>query len=425
MLTTRSFAWWPIVAWQLHVSQGKVQLGSLSIGGPEADKRWRYISKYGFGLGVGKYDVRVRLRQPTSLLVSTYLDLDIYLDEDWHRVQSLPSCKRESYTLSRKTLPLKLEASGDWGDWQAGAVEHRVRPHIWYFALSDCDHVLTREIEVDFEFRARQETGSEFSVEARYMLLVHSLMLLCCTAFLFSYIIRCHSLWQRAGALHPMLLGLTAAIGLQYAAQILYTLHLWRYRENGVGVWTLSAVSENLSMASQVMHTALLIIIARGYTLLCSKAAELGFTKPIIAAVLLTHSALVGFGKLEDDASYKHHENEGVVGWAILVIRLILLTWFLRAARASQEAGGLRVSAFLRQFQLAGSVYFLAYPVLLLLVQVFAPYLRHPILQVGVLVMQLASDAWLSHLFLSRGTYFELSTLSAPLLPSFGPSKMD
>mmetsp|Transcript_107871 Transcript_107871/g.327865 ORF Transcript_107871/g.327865 Transcript_107871/m.327865 type:complete len:427 (+) Transcript_107871:86-1366(+) len=424
MLSVVQVARWAVVALPLCGVEGKVQAGSVALGGPGAEGRWRYVSKFGFGLGVGQYDVRLRLRTPQSLARDAAVGVEVYLDEDWHRAEALPPCRRAVDSLARKTLRARLRASGEWDAWHLGSVEQRVRSHIWYFALSDCSGPLPDNVEVDFEFRARQEGGSELSVEAQHMPAVHAVVLICLTALLPGYALRCRHFRESAGALHPVVWVLTLAMALQYGAQALQTMHLWRYREDGTGVWVINALAQNLSMVSQVIHTALLIAIAQGYTLLRPKTSDLGLTKPIVAAVLLAHSALVGFGQLRDDAAHKHHENDGAVGWAILGMRLFLLVWFVRAARASHAAaGGLRTKAFLRQFQLAGCAFFLAYPALFVAVQAFAPYLRHPILQVGLLIVQLGSDAWLARLFLSRGAYFSVSTLSTSLLPSSGLGK--
>jgi len=409
---------------QLQLLEAKVQTGTLMIDGSVAGPRWKYLSKFGFGFGLGEYEVRLKLHGPARLNSSIYLDFDIYLDEDWQHVQSLPPCKRESYSLSRKTLPLLLEPSGAWGEWQSGAVEHRVRPHIWYFALSDCAISLPHSLEVDFELRARQEDGSEFSIEARQMLGVHGAALLSYTIFLAIFAHYCLQRWYSVETLHPLIWAFAAALGLQYASQTSYMAHLLRYRTDGVGHWVLGAVSENCSMASQVIHTGLLIIIAHGYTLLASRTTDLGIVKLVMSVVLITHFALVGLAKMEDDAPYKHHENEGAIGWAIFGVRLGLLAWFLHAIRKSRNSAGLKLCAFLQQFEVAGAIYLLAYPLLLIFVQAFAPYLRHPILQIGLLAVQLASDAWFARLFLLRGVYFEVSTFSAPLLPGFGTYKV-
>jgi hypothetical protein len=306
-------------------------------------------------------------------------------------------------------------------------LEQRVRRHIWYVALSDCRRAVgigNETVNIDFEFRARQEDGSEFSVEMRHMPAIHGLSLLGFSGLFVLYVMRCRDFWRSYGALHPVIWILTGAMALQYVAQALQMAHLWRYEQDGVGRSTFEALSGNIFMASQVIHTALLVAIARGYTLLRLKVSDIDLIKPIAAVVMLTHTAIVGCGHMYDDPAYRHHEYQGTVGWAILAIRLVLFAWFLQSVGATQRLGGVRLESFLQQFSLAGSMYFLAYPAIFLIVQVFAPYLRQPIMHVGLLVMQLASNLWLASLFLSRGTYFKVSALSASMLPGSpgGPS---
>jgi len=401
----------------LHHADSKREVGTVHIGGSQADGRWQYISKFGFGLGEGSYDVRIRFVSPPDIPTGpSTLALSLFLDEDWDRLGKLKPCSLTFEGLSRRTWQLPVRVPGEWGNWQSGAVFNGIRSHIWYFTLSSCELRSNSTLAVDFEFRARQPDGSEFGVEARYMLLVHVLALVVSGAWLTKYTDCCVCFARSAGTLHPVIWGLSLAVFLQVISQVLHAVHLWHYRRDGEGIWEMDTLSENLAMTSQVVHTALLIAIARGYTLLRS-ASELGCFKPVVAVTLLAHIGLVGFGKMHDGAD-KHHENEGFVGWAILAIRVGLYAWFVRALQELQRKAGLRLQHFLQQFQLAGSAYFLAYPLLFLVVQLFAPYLRHPILQVGLLAMQLTSNTWLATLFLRRGSYFKLSTLSDTLLPS-------
>jgi hypothetical protein len=403
-----------------------VQTGSIVLGGQE-DVRWRYFSKFGMGLGEGTYDLRVRLREPWTIASDRQVAFQVYLDEDWPQVEALPPCERAKSHMARNTWHPTVKAAGAWSPWQRGALLQRMRPHIWYFALSDCRPAPGRNstLDLEFEFRARQENGSEFSFEAQHMLLAQSLMLLIFTAFLAWFARRCQTSWRSTGGLlHPVVWSLSAAVGLQYVAQALHVIHLWRFEVDGVGAWSVDALSENLFMASQVLHTTLILIIAQGHTLLPSSSehgCDLAFMKRVAAAVLLLHAALVGLSKLQDGASFKHHENDGPVGWAILGIRLALYIWFLQSLRSLRLRTGFRLQAFLQQFQIAGSLYFLAYPVIFVVAQAFAPYLRHPIMQGGLLVTKLVSNAWLASLFLSRGSYFRVSALSASLLPGGSP----
>jgi hypothetical protein len=303
-----------------------------------------------------------------------------------------------------------------------------MRPHIWYFALSDCRgerrSTANATIEVEYELRIRQEGGSEFSYEAQFMLPVQVCAMLLLSAFVVWFAWRCRKCWlSTGGVLHPVLWYLTAGVLLQYVAQALHVRDLWRYRADGVGEWTIDALSSNLFLASEVLHTTLILMIAQGHTILPSRQGDsLTFMKLVAAGVLLLHAALVGFGRQQDGASSTHHENDGAVGWAILALRLLLYSWFLHCVRGSRQQGGFRLHPFLQQLEFAGSLYFLAYPLTFVVVQALAPYLRHPVMQGGLLVTRLASSAGLAKLFLSRGRYFRVSELGGSLLPSGGLS---
>merc|ERR1712190_578530 len=100
-------------------------------------------------------------------------------------------------------------------------------------------------------------------------------------------------------------------------------------------------------MLAQVVQTSLLILIALGYTLLQSRIGDLDLMIPMCFMIGVIHMMLVGFGKIKDDASYKYHENEGVIGWILLCMRLLLYLWFLWAVQSSAAEGGQRLQSFL------------------------------------------------------------------------------
>lgn len=100
-----------------------------------------------------------------------------------------------------------------------------------------------------------------------------------------------------------------------------------------------------------------------------------------------------------------------------MVMRLGLYVWFLWAVQSSAGEGGMSVRRFYTQFRIAGSVYFLSYPAIFLIAKCFAPYVQHVVMTFGLMVMQMGSNVWLTRLFLTRGDYFKVSTLSASDLP--------
>merc|ERR1719343_1720313 len=180
------------------------------------------------------------------------------------------------------------------------------------------------------------------------------------TLFIWQFGIQTKTFAKTAGAVHPVIWTLSVGMIIQYVAQVFHTIHLLRYRYDGSGVKALEVLSEILFMMSQVTQTSLLILIALGYTLLQSRIGELDLMIPMCFMVGVIHIMLVGFGKIKDDASYKYHENEGVVGWILLVMRVLLYLWFLWAVQSSASEGGMKLQTFLRQFGAAGTVYFMS-----------------------------------------------------------------
>jgi len=267
-----------------------------------------------------------------------------------------------------------------------------------------------------YEFRATQEDESEFSIEQGWMLSANLLCLLGFTGFNYVFYTKARSFFASTGV-HPVVWTLATAIILQYIAQASHTIHLYKYRGDGYGMKGLEVLSEIMFMLSQVIQTSLLILIGLGYTLLQSKIGELDLMIPMCFMVAVIHIMLVGFGKIQDDASYKYHENEGAVGWVLLVMRLLLYIWFLWAVQSTASEGGMRLQQFCRQFRVAGSVYFLAYPMIFIVVKQFAPYLQHGIMSSGLMLMQMGSNLWLASLFLRKSEYFKVSTLNASFLP--------
>jgi len=143
----------------------------------------------------------------------------------------------------------------------------------------------------------------------------------------------------------------------------------------------------------------------------------MGCLWPIAGGTVLLHTVLVYIGRQQGEGADRYHQNEGAVGWALLLVRLLLFALFMSGIWDLRQRGGFRLHSFTRSFQLAGCTYFLAYPVIFMLAKAFAPYLRHTILQLGLLVMQGIAASWLSDLLLGRGAFFEVSVLSASLLP--------
>eukprot|EP00927_Polykrikos_kofoidii_P079602 TRINITY_DN76392_c0_g1_i1.p1 TRINITY_DN76392_c0_g1~~TRINITY_DN76392_c0_g1_i1.p1 ORF type:complete len:435 (+),score=47.64 TRINITY_DN76392_c0_g1_i1:47-1351(+) len=408
---------------QISLAEAKRQRGTFRIGGTADAGRSQYVSKFGFGIGRGRFDLDLKLKSG-SLQRNANLMVHAYVDDDWSRASSTSPCEREEQNLARIHMNTWVDRNASNWEGVSGFLTQTLRSHIWYVAVVDCDIIngfRNETVELEYDFHAIQADQSEFGVEARHAPYTQGVGLLGFLVILRRMGCRCRAIRESAGALHPVILALAIAATLQCASQVAHMLHLMRYSTDGEGFWLLDVLAEVFFMASQVAHTMLLLAIARGYTLLPGKSSERDLAQLGFIASLAAHAALVSFGKMrEGTSSQQHHNNDGLLGWAIVSIQVFLLLFFVYSANSTRLRGGYRLENFMRSFQLAGSLYFVAYPIVFVVAQLFAPYLRQPVIHVGTLFMQASIDVWLTNLFLSRGAYFKASTLSSSILPGGG-----
>eukprot|EP00932_Pfiesteria_piscicida_P004395 SRR837773.14299.p2 GENE.SRR837773.14299~~SRR837773.14299.p2 ORF type:complete len:181 (-),score=68.22 SRR837773.14299:346-813(-) len=148
-------------------------------------------------------------------------------------------CQRKDKARQKRDILVNPE--GEWGEWVEGSLAQSRRPHIWYFAVSDCDGALQNFTHrLKFEFKATQDGGSEFSVEMKYMPHANWAFLAGLSYFVWVFIVQTRTFSKSAGSVHPVdldtLRGHHAAVrgpGLPHAA--LVALHLRRQRYQGAG----------------------------------------------------------------------------------------------------------------------------------------------------------------------------------------------
>eukprot|EP00445_Apocalathium_hangoei_P043291 CAMPEP_0203969728 /NCGR_PEP_ID=MMETSP0359-20131031/97603_1 /ASSEMBLY_ACC=CAM_ASM_000338 /TAXON_ID=268821 /ORGANISM="Scrippsiella Hangoei, Strain SHTV-5" /LENGTH=432 /DNA_ID=CAMNT_0050907669 /DNA_START=42 /DNA_END=1338 /DNA_ORIENTATION=- len=403
-------------------AHAKLQRSTLRLGrDTRRSAEWQYVGKFGFAIGQGTYEARLKETVPGSLPLGTSLQLEVYIDEDWPHVETMTEvCRKKERSRRTRDIAIGSEA-GEWGPLAKGSIAQNVRPHVWYFAISDCRGTLKNgTYGLDFEIEFKQDGGSHFSVELQWATSANLLTLLGCSAFLWSFCRRSRSFLQRTGSLHPVIWSLGGVVILQYLAQCLHTGHLAIYRSDGQGSRGMELLSEVLFVLCQVIQSSLLVTIGMGYTLLQAKLHNTGLVLPICGLVALVHVLLVILDKAQSEASHRFTDHDGSTGWIFFGLRLALYAWFLRAANGTARQGGLKLQAFIAKFRLAASLYFLAYPGTFLVMLLFAPYLREPVMESGLMVAQVISNVWLASLFLDRGAYFEASSLSASPLPGGG-----
>jgi len=193
--------------------------------------------------------------------------------------------------------------------------------------------------------------------------------------------------------------------------------HLEVYRVDGQGVWLLDFLSEAFSMLAQIIVSAVGIFLAKGYTVLPRKRVPWRTMLQAFLFVAATHVLIVAVAKLWDDASFKFHANEGPCGVLLVVLRLALYACFLSGIRSTYAGASVRL-------HLALAIQYLAYPVIFIVAHFFAPYLRHKCMLTGLFAMEAWSLMWYARMFLTKGEYFDITTLDRSVLPRAGSRRV-
>ena len=78
-------------------SEGKLQTGSITIGGDIDEFKWKYLSKFGYFVGTGSWAVRFKALRP-NLAKDTPIVTDVFLDVEWDAAENEPNpCNRHKF----------------------------------------------------------------------------------------------------------------------------------------------------------------------------------------------------------------------------------------------------------------------------------------------------------------------------------------
>eukprot|EP00933_Yihiella_yeosuensis_P052171 TRINITY_DN50189_c0_g1_i1.p1 TRINITY_DN50189_c0_g1~~TRINITY_DN50189_c0_g1_i1.p1 ORF type:complete len:302 (+),score=55.35 TRINITY_DN50189_c0_g1_i1:220-1125(+) len=174
----------------LLLAEAKKVASPVRLSGPRRENHWRYLSKFGYAIGEGSFEVRFQLYQPKTIAEEANVQLEIYLDEAWNDVEAEEDiCARSQF--AKQVRNVTLGPGSEWTEWINGTLTQNIRPHIWYFVLSDCHASLQNFTHrLKYEFHAFQEDESEFSVEMRGMLTANILFLLAFSIFIYWFVRR-------------------------------------------------------------------------------------------------------------------------------------------------------------------------------------------------------------------------------------------
>lgn len=116
------------------------------------------------------------------------------------------------------------------------------------------------------------------------------------------------------------------------------------------------------------------ILISWGWTINYTELENFDIYIPLAVLLGIVHMMIVGLSKLTDDESHKYHQYGGIVGWIIVVLRLGMFVYFCFGIRDTLKTAREKVKVFITKFTVFGSLYFLAFPIILFISSFIAGY---------------------------------------------------
>ena len=460
--------------------EAKIASGSAQLTGEKTESTLTKfaMSPYAQGKAV------LELHSKDMYVDETGLKMHFYKDEDWKRVKKTPTCA-EKIRLAKKSVPISFELnsspsreklkrhkhskSKEKGLWEA-QVETTIPgfrsdgPQYWYITLDDCslevylhdsqaprmEYTLTvmdeiSNIKVNSDVLKDKPVYSHTPADEAGMSRLHVVTAAVSLGLILLISYKIFTSVSTGGSVHAALLIVLVAAICDASSSIFELVHLAMYEDNGIGNYTLDALSAHFEAMSDSLVALVLLSVGSGWTLpsdvlsgggpnnegllnklvcgLRNPAAALvgavgGDGSPagfLALAIIASHAALAQWGRTYDEDFDCYHSLENPPGRALMYFRVTLGLAFLVGVASIRNGGRCPQSLlpFLTKFAIVGISWFISLPFLSTFVASALPFhRRHQAISAGSAFAQscsLASLAWMFGADSDASAYHRLS----------------
>ena len=282
--------------------EAKIKQGSAHLTGETTENT---LSKFALSpLAQGK--VVLELHSKDMYVDETGLRLHMYQDSDWPRVKKAPTCA-EKVRLAKKAVPISFELnnnpskeklnrhkkskSKERGLWEA-RVKTSIpgygtdRPQYWYLTLDDCSlevylhdnqaPQMEYTLTVLDEVSGTQVNQDVFKEKADYrhtpadengMARLHVITAIVSVVLFLLIGYKIFSSIQTGGSVHAALLIMAITALCDGFSSIFELVHLATYENNGIGSYSLDALSAHFEAMSDSLVALVLLSVGSGWTL--------------------------------------------------------------------------------------------------------------------------------------------------------------
>ncbi|CAD8046749.1 unnamed protein product [Paramecium sonneborni] len=371
------------------------------------------LSRFG-SRGIVNYQISSRVLNVPQDFEGERLTIafEFFQQDKWESAQSKSECSRRDIANRIIYQTIEVDSYQEMSILN-GQLTYGRYHNVWLANFNNCDHKLekmfsqeTRNIYLEISIWLYDVGGQEFSLEEHGLFSIVSILaLLTLIGFYYNY--RVYKKEQdKYGEKDYALLFVLIIIGLEALQNTLNFFNLLVYNSNGRGISAFLITSEIIQSIDNFLLMLLLILIAWGWTIeFMNFQIETNFYFPLIFILGIIQTIFAVLGKFLSNQT-QFHMYDGWVGYSISVIYLLLALYFYYSASQRKKKSEL-VSNFYFQLKIYGTLFFISFPVLLILSKLMDPYKSYKIVILGSMLMRLINITLLVRLFIGKSTDYQ------------------
>ncbi|XP_052783985.1 integral membrane protein GPR180-like [Mya arenaria] len=400
--------------------RGKTIKGTFTSHQARAEKG-QYLSSFCFhGDGVLQYTLN------TTAISSAKLYL--FLSDDWNGISGDMDCSAK-FQQARAAYDLTAEIGNK-------TIANFQTPRVWYVIFADeytCSDVPMATLDMsglnfvyyDIQLLNPDALGNpteHFSDEETGLLRFYQLLALAYFILGCICIPRLIEPLNSRGPMQLVIQLLSVSTGLQAVGAFIMMIHLRKYSRDGIGSPVFEMLSEFFDVLSQFAMLYMLLSLSLGWSLgTTHRHTNLRLIKKrpaakVVAVLAIIQGGLFLYEQYQDQTNRLYHAHRTLAGSALLVLRVVLAVlfgWNLYTTVSLERS--IMKREFYLSFTKSCMLWFLSYPVIVIVSRIFSEYLRYKMITMSVVLCQSVAVVTLYRLFLSRSLYWEVSALSSTL----------
>ena len=377
-----------------------------------SESPWQEITRFGLGLGQGNFSISARLKFPSEDK-AVKLNMVLYSGLKWTEDLMQMKCEQKLSQSSSK-YEISLPSTSKWSKKTGGRLIQKQNPQMYYFVLADCSgSLIGKEIMIDFT--VVNPDNNHFSIEMIGIKNSFAFALVLLLLIFGKNVWDFFQLWRKDEEVTGPRIWLNCAIFIMIVSVLLEFIHLYVFEKDGKGLSAFELISEIFALLYQLLISALLIVVASGWTIVFTRFPKPELYVPAIVVQVVIHLALVVFNWLYELPRHSFSKYEEWSGAVIILVRVLMFLVFIRNLVQTSRHEDFKKTSYFYGFGIWASLYFLSLPGLVYGAFMFPTYEREYIVASLHLVIQIVIFYSLYRILIVKGDLYKMNKVLSML----------